>query len=77
MIRKAGPAVPIAADLEDPTEFRKICDGARSHGRKSVDIWTLPFDKSSAADCFRRAGVGIWIAFEDGRSCSNEVLESD
>ena len=44
-------------------------------GWAGVDIWTLPGDKFGCSGACWRAGVGSWIAFDDGRSYSNAVLE--
>jgi hypothetical protein len=65
----------IATGIEEPTEFRKICDRARSRCRESVDIWTFPLDKIECRGLLDKLALAIGLHSEDGRSCFNEVLE--
>jgi hypothetical protein len=45
-------------------------------GRELVDMWTLRETKFEYSRAYRQAGIGRWIAFDDGRSNSKAALDA-
>ena len=45
-------------------------------GGQVFDMWTLPRDKYECSRPYRQAGIGYWIAFEDGRTNSNAAVDA-
>ena len=45
-------------------------------GRELVEMWTLRETKFEYSRAYRQAGIGRWIAFDDGRSNSKAALDA-